>query len=112
MGYHGDSIAMAIHFHCPSCQAKRSASEGLAGRKVRCPDCDTVVEVPKVAAAIEEDAERRTVAIDPDELELGAFEHNNHEKISMTCRRQRYSHHKVLYCMLWNSHKIIQYSTF
>lgn len=60
---------MAIHFHCPSCKAKRSASEGLAGRKVRCPDCDAMVEVPAVAEPIEEDDERGTVAIDPDKLD-------------------------------------------
>jgi len=53
---------MPISFHCPSCNASRSAHEILAGRKVRCPSCDALVEVP--AGANDEDG-TATVAIVP-----------------------------------------------
>ncbi len=53
---------MPISFHCPSCNATRSAHEILKGRKVRCPSCDALVEVP--AGASEEDG-TATVAIAP-----------------------------------------------
>ena len=55
---------MAISFHCPKCQATRSASVWLVGRKVRCPECDDLVVVPKDA-----DDERSTVGITPDQLD-------------------------------------------
>ena len=55
---------MPISFHCPSCNASRSAHEVLAGRKVRCPSCDQLVDVP--ADATEEDG-AATVAITPPE---------------------------------------------
>lgn len=53
---------MPISFHCPSCNASRSAHEILAGRKVRCPSCDELVAVP--VDAVDEDG-TATVAIDP-----------------------------------------------
>ncbi|MCA9121458.1 MAG: biopolymer transporter ExbD [Planctomycetaceae bacterium] len=55
---------MPISFHCPSCDAKRSAHEILAGRKVRCPSCDALVEVP--VDMTEEDG-KATVALSPPE---------------------------------------------
>jgi len=55
---------VAISFHCPKCQATRSASVWLVGRKVRCPECDALVVVPKDA-----DDERGTVGITPDQLD-------------------------------------------
>lgn len=54
---------MPISFHCPSCNASRSAHEILAGRKVRCPSCDTLVYVP-ADAAVDDDG-KATVAIAP-----------------------------------------------
>ncbi|MBI2479418.1 MAG: biopolymer transporter ExbD [Planctomycetia bacterium] len=53
---------MPISFHCPLCNATRSAPEVLAGRKVRCPSCDALVDVP--ADATDEDG-TATVAIAP-----------------------------------------------
>lgn len=53
---------MPISFHCPACNATRSAHEVLAGKKVRCPSCDALVEVP--AGALEEDG-KATVAFTP-----------------------------------------------
>ncbi|MGO9601063.1 MAG: PrsW family glutamic-type intramembrane protease [Isosphaeraceae bacterium] len=41
---------MAIPFHC-GCGQKLSASEDLAGRLVRCPKCEEVVEVPVLELA-------------------------------------------------------------
>ena len=55
---------MSISFYCPSCNATRSAHEVLAGRKVRCPSCDELVEVP--AEATNDDG-TATVAITPAE---------------------------------------------
>lgn len=55
---------MPISFHCPSCDAKRSPHEILAGRKVRCPSCDALVEVP--VDMTEEDG-KATVALSPPE---------------------------------------------
>ncbi len=52
---------MPISFECPTCNATRSAHEILAGRKVRCPSCDELVDVP--ADAVDEDG-KATVAID------------------------------------------------
>jgi len=69
---------MAISFHCPSCDATRSAAEWLAGRKVRCPECDALVEVPvatTAGAAVGGDAaddSRGTVAISPADLDDGS----------------------------------------
>jgi biopolymer transport protein ExbD len=57
---------MAISFHCPTCNATRSAHELLAGRKVRCPRCDALVDVPNESFESEEDG-KQTVAIMPDE---------------------------------------------
>lgn len=37
---------MTLQFECPVCHAMHSASERLAGRRVRCPNCDELVEVP------------------------------------------------------------------
>jgi biopolymer transport protein ExbD len=54
---------MPISFHCPSCNATRSAHEVLAGRKVRCPSCDELVEVP--ADVPVDDDGTSTVAIAP-----------------------------------------------
>ncbi|MEO8495759.1 MAG: biopolymer transporter ExbD [Planctomycetota bacterium] len=54
---------MPISFHCPACNAKRSAHEILAGRKVRCPNCDALVDVP--AGASEDDDGTATMAIAP-----------------------------------------------
>ncbi|MEX0818071.1 MAG: biopolymer transporter ExbD, partial [Pirellulaceae bacterium] len=57
---------MPISFHCPACNASRSAHEMLAGRKVRCPSCDDLVPVP--VGAFDEDG-IATVAIDPSEAD-------------------------------------------
>ena len=54
---------MPISFHCPSCNATRSAPEILAGRKVRCPSCGQLVDVPRGASG--DDDGTATVAIAP-----------------------------------------------
>ncbi|MDA1051308.1 MAG: biopolymer transporter ExbD [Planctomycetota bacterium] len=54
---------MPISFHCPSCNASRTAHEVLAGRKVRCPSCDALVDVP--AETTDYDDATATVAIAP-----------------------------------------------
>jgi len=54
---------MPISFHCPACNASRTAHEVLAGRKVRCPNCDALVDVP--AGASDADDGTATVAIAP-----------------------------------------------
>jgi biopolymer transport protein ExbD len=37
---------MSVSFKCPACHATISGSESIAGRKVRCPECDEMVSVP------------------------------------------------------------------
>lgn len=36
---------MTIAFQCPNCQATRNAPDAMIGRRVRCPECDELVEV-------------------------------------------------------------------
>lgn len=36
---------MTITFRCPSCQSTRHAPDAMAGRHVRCPDCDSLITV-------------------------------------------------------------------
>ena len=37
---------MSIKFKCPQCRSAMKVSESMAGRRIRCPDCDEMVEVP------------------------------------------------------------------
>jgi hypothetical protein len=48
---------MSVALNCPKCQTKRSLKAELAGKRVRCPQCQTVVLVPKASepAPVEED---------------------------------------------------------
>ncbi len=43
---------MAIEFHCPYCTAVIRVADALAGRRGRCPKCDTVLIIPNVAPPI------------------------------------------------------------
>ncbi len=38
---------MSINFQCPHCKARHSAADFAAGRRIRCPSCDTMIEVPQ-----------------------------------------------------------------
>jgi biopolymer transport protein ExbD len=42
---------VAIHFNCPQCGTEHDVADSLGGRRVRCPGCDQLVEVPKPALA-------------------------------------------------------------
>lgn len=42
---------MAIAFACPSCGKKFKVEDGMAGRKGKCPGCDTTFQIPGVAPA-------------------------------------------------------------
>lgn len=39
---------MSITYQCPNCESTRKVSSSMAGRRVRCPDCDEMVEVPNL----------------------------------------------------------------
>ncbi len=39
---------MAIEFHCPYCTAVIRVPDSVAGRKGRCPKCDTLLIIPTV----------------------------------------------------------------
>lgn len=41
---------MTIRFRCPKCQKQVGASDTHAGRRVKCPDCSTVIVVPTPGA--------------------------------------------------------------
>jgi DNA-directed RNA polymerase subunit RPC12/RpoP len=58
---------MPIIFRCSQCQRKMSTAEAHAGRRVRCPDCSTVVIVPDVSEepAAPPPARRPTPATQP-----------------------------------------------
>lgn len=36
-----------IRFHCSSCHHKLKAPDGTEGRKIKCPECQTIMEVPQ-----------------------------------------------------------------
>ena len=40
---------MSISVNCPQCGAINQVNDSLAGRRVRCPQCDTAVHVPELA---------------------------------------------------------------
>ena len=41
---------MSVQFQCPSCAAVRSIDDRLLGHRVRCPDCDELVDIPLTIA--------------------------------------------------------------
>lgn len=45
---------MAIKFHCVSCNRMLRVRDELAGKKSRCPDCGTVLEIPLQSDALAE----------------------------------------------------------
>ena len=55
---------MSLTFQCPSCQATHSASLVVAGRRVRCPSCDQLVEIPKDAAGTVADEDAAAAEVD------------------------------------------------
>jgi uncharacterized protein YxjI len=62
---------MPIRIICPSCASRLNAPEAFAGRKIKCPTCQTVVSVPKA----EEPASAPADAVVVEELEeLDALE--------------------------------------
>lgn len=44
-------VRMAIHFHCPSCQAPLKLKDQYAGRRGTCPQCHATIVVPAIATA-------------------------------------------------------------
>jgi len=42
---------MSIVFECPSCGKRTQAPDELAGKKARCPKCQTVIQVPSSGSA-------------------------------------------------------------
>lgn len=62
---------MSIELSCPQCGAKHHINDRFAGRSVRCPSCESIVEVPEKApepelppAAVAEDV-GGAVSVDP-----------------------------------------------
>ncbi len=57
---------MTVSFNCPACHAKVTGSDYLAGRKVRCPECDEMVVIPAdVTSESDEPDGAGTVYLDP-----------------------------------------------
>lgn len=46
---------MSIRVHCPGCEASLSLSPELAGKKIRCKKCDTLVTVPAARKSRDDD---------------------------------------------------------
>jgi phage FluMu protein Com len=42
-----------MRFHCPKCRKRLNAPESAAGRKVKCPNCKTTVQIPYGDEALE-----------------------------------------------------------
>ena len=55
---------MSVSFKCPECRATISGSDSLVGRKVRCPECDGMVDVPADLKTSQQDG-TGTVYLDP-----------------------------------------------
>ncbi len=61
---------MAIQFHCPRCNKTLRGDESVAGKRVRCPSCSTVLQIPrKLASNVANDrpgseAERTSAALE------------------------------------------------
>lgn len=60
---------MSIAFQCPACKTTRNAPGMLAGRRVRCPECDTLVEVTAVNVPALNDQDVETVPLEPVDVE-------------------------------------------
>jgi formylglycine-generating enzyme required for sulfatase activity len=52
-----------IAFACPSCHKKLKVDDELAGKKVRCPGCGTVLAVPQAAATLASQGEPRSASL-------------------------------------------------
>ena len=63
---------MSIEVTCLECGSSHLVNDRMAGRRVRCPSCDSTVEVPERAEM--EDAERRNVAAEVVAAEVVAAE--------------------------------------
>lgn len=66
---------MAIAFQCIQCGAKHQANDRLAGRRVRCPKCNTANHVPETATAeatVVEAVEAEPVEAEPVAVEVAA----------------------------------------
>ena len=70
---------MTFSFLCPSCQTTITGSDHLAGRRVRCPECDALVEakqpVKGTIALVPSNSDEKTVMLEPVEVEE-AIEHS------------------------------------
>ncbi len=72
---------MSIDVTCIDCGVSHKVNENMAGRRVRCPECDTVVDVPKVepvqsANEVDQVDEVQTddVAVVPELIEVEVIE--------------------------------------
>ena len=64
---------MSIQVQCVQCGASHQVNDRLAGRRVRCPECDTVIHVPELEAA-PEPADLAPLEPEPVESEAVAVE--------------------------------------
>lgn len=46
--FKGPSLFMTIDFHCPECQRSYRVKDEFAGRKLRCKQCQSAIEVPDI----------------------------------------------------------------
>jgi predicted Zn finger-like uncharacterized protein len=48
---------MPIQFHCPNCQQQLRVDDSAAGKKAKCPKCETIVAVPLASGGAEQPPE-------------------------------------------------------
>ncbi len=56
---------MSIELTCVQCGTTHHVNARLAGRRMRCPNCDTAVHVPEQEAVVEVEAEPELADVEP-----------------------------------------------
>ena len=66
---------MSIQVKCIQCGASHQVNDRLAGRRVRCPECETVIHVPELEATAEPvEVETEGVEVEAELVEVEAIE--------------------------------------
>ncbi|MCO8124148.1 biopolymer transporter ExbD [Stieleria sp. TO1_6] len=65
---------MSIPVTCPQCGATNKVNDRLAGRRVRCPECDTAVHVPEWDVDAQPPALPESESVDSEPMEVVAVE--------------------------------------
>ena len=56
---------MSIEVTCVQCGSSHHVNDRLAGRRVRCPNCDTAVHVPELEVGVEPQSDEEPLEVEP-----------------------------------------------